>query len=187
MMQLKEDILSKFWQPLDWILIDQTLGFENIQAHLNQWKEDFFFFFLSLFNSSYINHREQKLLSILNKVNWLPWFSCLTCITSTKHIINLNSWGLERLQSCTLQINILNLANLFNPWVQKGNIDNEAAPILMIKIENRVYQPSASLRWSNLQRRYLDLLRGSGYKHRWSVWEGSKYKGFRPPENDGSH
>ena len=87
--------------------------------------------FLSLFNIvvSSIKKREQK-LSILTKVNWLPWFSYLTCITSIKHIINLNSWGLERLQSCTLQRNILNLANLFNPWVQKDNIDNEVAPIL---------------------------------------------------------
>lgn len=143
--------------------------------------------FLSLFNIvvSSIKKREQK-PSILTKVNWLPWFSYLTCITSIKHIINLNSWGLERLQPCTLQRNILNLANLFNPWVQKDNIDIEVAPILMIKIENRVYQPSASLRWSNLQRGFLDLLRGSGYKHWWSVCEGSKYKGIRPSENDGS-
>ena len=179
MMQLKEDILSKFWQPLDWILIDQTLGFENIRAHLNRWKEDFFYRYLIVVSSW------TETLSILTKVNWLPWFSYLTCITSIKHIINLNSWGLGRLQSCTLQINILNLANLFNPWVQKDSIDDEAAPILMIKIENRVYQPSASLSWSNLQRGSLDLLRGSGYKHRWSVCEGSKYEGS--PENDGSH
>lgn len=144
-------------------------------------------FYRYLIVVSPIKNREQKLWSVLTKDNWLPWFSYLTCITYIKHIKNLNSWGLERLQSCTLQRNILNLANLFNPWVQKDNIKNEVAPILMIKIENRVYQPSASLRWSNLQRGPLDLLRGSGYKHWWSVCEGFKYKGFRPSENDGSH
>ena len=169
--------------------IDRSnIRFRKHSSASQSMKRGFFFFFfyryLIVVSSIIVNRNS---LSILNKLNWLPWFSYLTCITSTKHIINLNSWGLERLQSCTLQINILNLANLFNPWVQKGNIDNEAAPILMIKIENRVYQPSASLRWSNLQRRYLDLLRGSGYKHRWSVCEGSKYKGFRPSENGGSH